>query len=130
MTHFDRALLRYATTTRDFAEDVLAHLRTGYVHSTPAGFLMFRPVMRSAPESLILEPGAEFPAPDCWHVWMAAGDWVWMLREYLPYPLPWVSWERDFKLRFWPLEKLLAKAGAVSFADGHGQGRRIKGGNC
>jgi hypothetical protein len=115
-------------TRRDFSADILAHLRTGYVVATPWGFVAFRPVLRDSPEDLILDPQYEFPYADTWHVWLAAGDWKRLLLEHLPFGLPWISWERDFKLRFWRLEKLLAKAEGVSLAGGYGQ-RRIKGGH-
>ena len=127
LTPWERALLVYGSTRRDFGEDMAAHLRGGYVYNGPAGFVMFRGVRKAAPDGAILDPTHQFTAPDCWHVWLAAGNWRHILASYLPYPLPWISWERDFVLRFYPLEKLLAKAKAVPFAGGHGQGWRLQG---
>jgi hypothetical protein len=123
MTPFDEALAVYIRhpTKRDFGEDISAHLRNGYVIATPWAFVAFRPVLRDSPEDLILDPTRVFPYADTWHVWLAAGDWRRVLLDYLPFPLPWVSWERQFKLRFWRLEKLLAKVDRVSFAEVHGE---------
>ena len=112
MTSFDQAMAVYLRhpTRRDFGEDILVHLRTGYVIAVPWAFVAFRPVLRDAPEALILDPRVEFPGGDCWHVWVAAGNWQRLVCECLPYPLPWMSWERRFRLRFYPTEKVLAKA--------------------
>lgn len=124
MTPFDKALAVYIRhpTKRDFGEDIAAHLRSGYVISAPWGFVAFRPVLRDSPEELIVDPITVFPYADTWHVWLAAGDWRRLLLRHLPFPLPWISWEREFRLRFWSLEKLLAKAGRVSLAGIHGKG--------
>jgi len=126
LTPFDRALLVYRQypTSRDCGEDVLSHLRNGHVIATPTAFVAFRPVLRDSPAAMILDPEVQFPIVDCWHVWLAAGDWRWLLADFLPYRLPWMSWERQFRLRFWPLEKLLAKACRVSLSEHHGQRRQ------
>lgn len=108
-------------TTRDFLPDVVHHLVHGYVISTPEIFLAFRGVDSSAHPDQICDPSVTFHRVDCWHVWIAAGNWPAMLARHLPYRTRWISWERQFRLRFWPLEKLLAKAGAVSLSKVHGE---------
>jgi hypothetical protein len=78
-----------------------AHLLNGFVFSTPRYFVMGRPVVRSAPAHLILDPTHVFPATqaDCWHVWLLAGD-VGKAWGVLPWELPWMSFERGNVLRF------------------------------
>jgi hypothetical protein len=115
VTPFDLALSVYvgSPTRRTFAEDLAAHLRHGYVYGTPTAFLMGRPVQRDADHRDIVTPEVSFdPATcDCWHIWLAAGDWRSIARRALPYHLPWMSWEREFRLRFHRTEKVLAFTG-------------------
>jgi hypothetical protein len=119
MTPLELALSVYLRhpTRRTFADDLAAHLRNGYVFATPTAIVMGRPVPRAADPIQIVTPEVSFDADacDCWHIWMAAGDWRSVLAAYgFPFPLPWVSWERAFRLRFYRAEKLLAIAGLVS----------------
>lgn len=85
---------------RSFSEDIVAHLEGGYVVNTPEVFMLFRPVAKCGDPAHIVNPWMRFPFPDCWHVYLAAGDPVAML-QYFPFELPWVSFERKNRLRFW-----------------------------
>lgn len=106
MTPYEQAARVYQTEpcARTFTEDVEAHLMNGFVFSTPAYFLMFRPVVRSAPEALILDPTHRFSRILCdtWMVWLFAGDMA-AAWERQPFPLPWVAYQRKNELRFLPL---------------------------
>lgn len=112
MTPVEQAAKVYETEDcpRTFGEDVEAHLLCGYVFSTPTVFAMGRPVRRDVLASTIVNPYVMFPKDDCdaWLVYLVAGD----LREalgYLPYPLPWIGWERGNVLRWYRTERLLAR---------------------
>lgn len=93
-----------------FRYELEAHLLGGFVLSTPAAFLMGRPIRRDAPHKLQSDPWHTF-APeecDCWMVWLAAGDLsaIWRM---VPYPLPWLAWaRRDGPLRFHPATRINA----------------------
>lgn len=91
---------------RTFHEDLWLHLCYGYVLSTPTTFVMCRPVCSSAPLDQVVDPRRVFEAPDCWHIYLLAGDFDEALT-HLPYELKYVSWERDNKLRRYPLQKLV-----------------------
>lgn len=111
MTPLEQAMHVYETEAcpRTFTEDLALHLRNGYVFSLPEVFVMGRPVNREAQARDIVHPAFTFAHCDCWHVYLIAGDWLKAI-PFIPYPLPWFSWERDNVLRFYPATKLLAKA--------------------
>ena len=70
--------------------------------STPDYFAMGRPVPRGAAASDILDPWTEFAEEDCdaWLIYLAAGRLT-ELKAQLPFPLPWIGWERDNILRWY-----------------------------
>lgn len=110
MTPVEKAAAVYEREpcARTFKEDLEAHLLHGYVFSTPEFFLMGRPVIRGAIYSLIVNPWHVFDDPDCWHVYLFAGD---LSKVYaaIPYPLPFISFERKNKLRVFPVEQIRKK---------------------
>jgi len=74
-------------------DDLEAHLLRGVVISTPALFVMGRPVPRGAE---VEDAWRQWPAGECdaWYVWVAVGG----LRaavEAMPWSLPWVGWYRQ-----------------------------------
>ena len=92
---------------RSFREDLEAHFLNGYVISTPEYFVMGRAVRRDWPREDILNPfhiSTDPRLPDCWMVWLAAGSILGAFHQ-MPYNLPWIAFERDNVLRFWPTEK-------------------------
>ena len=93
---------------RTFEEDLILHLRFGYVISTPEVFLMFRPVRRMADHDKIVNPMFRFMRPNCWHVYLAAGDPT-QFYKHFPFPLEWVSGERENKLRVYRFQKIAEK---------------------
>jgi len=109
-------------TKRTFAGDLAEHLKHGYVLGTPTGLVLGRPVPRDADPSLIVTAEHAFDpaACDCWHIWLGVGDWHSILQDHLPYHLPWMSWERRFRLRFHQTQKVLAFARRVSPRVSHG----------
>lgn len=92
-----------------FRELVEAHLLGGYVHSTPEGFVLARPVDSKADEADIVNPWVIFPREQCdtWWIYLAAGDLASLLPLF-PYPLPFIGWQRCFKggehLKFYRFE--------------------------
>ena len=69
---------------------------------------MGRAVNRNGDPSDIVNPEFQFDLVDTWLVYLAAGD----LREFFlrePYPLPWVGWERNNRLRFYDMEAIKEK---------------------
>lgn len=89
---------------RSFYEDLALHLENGYVLSTPKAFVMGRRVDRQAPAEHLLDPARVWESGDCWWVWLASGD----LRDVLglmPFPLPWIGFERNNRPRFYRLDR-------------------------
>lgn len=100
MSPYEQIEAKYAAHPQEqpFGFYVQWHLRFGFVFSTPEFFIMGRGVNRSAVESwgVYLEktPALESYHPhDAWYIHAMAGD---MTRAWdiLPYPLPWLAWER------------------------------------
>lgn len=87
---------------RTFPQDLCLHLRYGWVLSSPSFFMMGRPVLHTAPESLILNPTYRFNAPDAWLVWVAAGPHPRDLYRHMPFPLPYLGWQKRNRLRWYP----------------------------
>lgn len=107
MTPYERAQLIYLQErcARSFTQDVVLHLRNGYVFSTPKMFLMGRGVLKNAPYSLVTDPSVTFDEPDSWLVYLAVGDISDFFR-YEPYPLRWIGFERENVLRFHSRNKI------------------------
>lgn len=103
MTPFEQAAKVYdrESCVRSFTEDVELHFLHGFVHSTPDFFIMGRPVVRAAAPALILNPSHPFARAECdaWMVYLAAGD-LGKAWQVLPWPLPWLVFERNNELRF------------------------------
>lgn len=101
MRPIERARRVYDTErcARSFDCDVGLHLSNGYVHSDDDLFLLARPVTKGAPTLLVVDPTVVFGCPDCWLVYLAAGD-LSRCVDYIPRFLPWVAWEIDNKLRY------------------------------
>lgn len=101
-----RKIYQQEPCARTFREDLEQHLRTGYVWSSPRTFIMGRPVRRSGDRADIVTPHVTFDNPDCWHIYLAAGE----LYEFFrlePFELPWFSWERHNVLRFYRRERVI-----------------------
>lgn len=84
---------------RPLIEDLILHLRFGYVRAEPGLFVMGRPVDRRAPYYEITDPRIGFSKPDAWWVYAALGQ-PRRLVELLPFPLPWIGYERKNEPRF------------------------------
>ena len=102
---------------RTFQEDLELHLQYGYVFSTDTEFIMARPVLKGADPSLVVNPGFAFNSADCWFVYLFAGHPS-SIIQYMPYPLPWIGFERKNVLRFWPLEKFNQRVAYERIKDG------------
>jgi hypothetical protein len=115
------AVYRREWCASSFREDLEAHLLGGYVHSTPAAFVMARPVCSTAPDDLVLDPWHAFERAECdaWLVWLAAGD-VAGLLPLLPYRLPRIGWQKRNRLRWHGFESALAKLARMAHPAGHG----------
>lgn len=76
------------------------HLQHGIVLATDRAFIMARAVHSAGDDAahltLCLPQGTD--APDCWHVWAAAGDIRALLDIAAAYPLPWISYSRRGRL--------------------------------
>lgn len=92
---------------RTFEQDLQIHLVNGFVVATPDYFIMGRPVCSQAPHYEIVDCTFPFPPEeqDCWHIHCMAGD----LRkcwDFYPFQLPFVSWEKRNRLRFYRMEQI------------------------
>ncbi len=113
MTPFEQARAVYSQErcVNTFEYDFCCHLLNGCIFCTPDAFIMGRAVDRHAPEDLILEPAHEFRNPNAWLVWLAAGN-MGCLPMFTPYPLPWVGWQRDNRLRWYRSSSLVPRVTA------------------
>lgn len=70
------------------------HIQHGFVHSTPAYFIMGFAVDSAALKAGALPMDAYRTPGDCWYVFAMAGDTkrAW---EILPWELPFLAWHRD-----------------------------------
>ncbi|QJE99108.1 hypothetical protein [Luteolibacter luteus] len=107
MTPFAKAALCHQglRSAWSFAEIVEAHAQSGYVVVTPEICLLFRAVRRDWSEAELCDPLLYSPEPDCWHVWLLAGDYRQAMR-WMPFPLPWVSFHRRGKWRVMEMEEV------------------------
>lgn len=84
-------------------------LQCGTVISTPALFIMARPCRAADPPGNhgVIDP-LQFPEnPDCWHIFLAAGDLSALRMMAPPVIYPWVSYfRRDGRLRIIPYATL------------------------
>ena len=106
MSPFTRAALCHEAlgSAWSFGQIVEAHAQAGHVVVTPEICLLFRAVRRDWEERDLCDPLLWSPEPDCWHVWILAGDYRQALR-WMPYPLPYVSCHRHGRLRVMELGK-------------------------
>jgi hypothetical protein len=90
-----------------FRSDLEAHLLNGFAISRPDYFVMGRPVIRSADPRLIVDPWHKFHSSDCdtWHVFLFAGN-IARAWAFLPWPLPFMSFERRNRLRFYSMSAI------------------------
>lgn len=112
MTPFEKAadVYRNEWCARSFHEDLTLHFKRGWVISSPRFFVMGRPVCYWAwSADQILDPFHNPPdEPDCWHVWLAAGDLKEALK-FLPFPLPYISFERKNVLKMYSFDRFVSK---------------------
>jgi hypothetical protein len=115
MTPFEtaRAFHRAIPDITPFEEALTAHLLLGLVVSTPSAFLMARPVNLGADDMLFDDVWTTFTNPDCWHVYLAAGNCR-ALIEATPYPLPYVSFLRKNRLHVRSLKHMTEKVTTIS----------------
>ena len=112
MTPFEQALAVYGREpcARTFSEDLEAHLRYGLVISNKDYFLMARKVYLYARPHQIIDPFFNLweSPPNCWHLYLFAGD-VSKAFASADVQLPFVSFERRNKLRFYTWDKIFLR---------------------
>ncbi len=110
MTAYDmaRAVYESEPCARSFEEDIALHFRYGYVFSQQDAFLMGRPVDKNASYEAITSPWVSFGSPNAWLVWLAAGAKAFeIFLSHEPFQMPYIGWERDNRLRWYPRETLI-----------------------
>jgi len=113
MTPYEMAqrVYRSEPCARTFEHDITWHLNNGFVFSTPAFFVMGRPVVSAARPEIIVGLN-RFPATICdaWHVYLMAGD---MSKAWgiLPWELPMVTIERRNVLKVYRLDSIRRLSG-------------------
>jgi len=97
----------------DITQDMLWHAMHGYMLVTPCEFVLARPVALVWGEERItdvsdnrLSENELTLSLDCWHITVAVGD-MRELLSHLPYPLPFISFDRRNKFRVYPLSRFL-----------------------
>jgi hypothetical protein len=116
MNAYQTAQLLYMNngyTRADLIHDIEWHSLNGYVVSTPCELALARPVSSLWSESIICDLGDtqlskdELTLPlDCWHITCVVGN-LKHLFEFLPFNLPYISYERNYKFHIHPLAKFL-----------------------
>jgi hypothetical protein len=94
------AVYKKEPCARTFAEDLEAHLLNGHVHSTPEYFIMGRKVRSGADYADIINPYVKHDNPDCWLVWLYAGNMK-KAFEAADVQLPMVAFEKRNRLKFY-----------------------------
>lgn len=103
----ERAIERHDAFGSDwtFGDIIAAHAPHGVVIIRPDIVLLARPVLVEWSDERTSDPmmvAAE--SPDCWHIWIVAGDWR-RCTEFAPFRLPWVSMHRRGRLIRLPWER-------------------------
>jgi hypothetical protein len=117
MSPYESAFLAYHSQgppAVPWPEVIARHLCHGVVISTSIAFLAARAVPYAAPDSVHQDlrppgfPPSLYSAPDCWHIWIAAGDLRSLLRLQILHPLPWVSFCRrgETAVRRYPIASI------------------------
>lgn len=109
MTPYEQAKAVYdkEPCARTFETDLRLHLLHGFVFSTPAYFIMGRPVPRSADPAAIVNPLWNWPHQECdsWMIYLLAGDprpaW-----DIMPWQMAWFGFERKNELRWYPVDRI------------------------
>ena len=91
-----------------FKDDLELHMINGYVISTPEILIMARPVDIRAKADIVQDPACHFPENEwnCWHVHLVAGKLP-LLFTFLPFRLPYGSFNKRGKLKYYPLKQLM-----------------------
>ena len=92
-----------------FSECLSCHLERGVVWSSIQSFALVRAVRTDWRLARLLSPHYVAEDPDCWWVYLLAGDWKDAL-SHLPHFLPFIGWERRERPRFHRLEDLVRRA--------------------
>lgn len=110
MTPFERAAHWHLEHGGDepLRNVVEAHFLGGYVFNTPTAFLMGRAIRAEWVDEDMEDAWLTDSKPDCWHVWLFAGDLAEALRM-IPYPLPYISMHRRGKRRIYLANELISR---------------------
>jgi hypothetical protein len=103
-----QAVYRREWCERGFWDDVRDYTRYGYIISLPNIFILGRPVKSGWSSEMILDPANRTTEPDCWHIALYAGD-LSKAFDFLPYYLPFVSFERRNRLKIYATSTLTGK---------------------
>lgn len=76
-----------------FPQLIEAHAQHGQVIITPELFLLFRPVEHWWDAEDLTNPWRTSGKPDCYHVFLAAGN-LKKIHRFFPSPLPFISFHR------------------------------------
>ena len=108
MSPIDQCAVAFTRRGVDFAHHLELHYAHGFVFSTPAFFIMGRPVDRHASATFIRDPKYKEAEGKCnaWWIHGMAGD-VAKAWDILPWPMAWIGFERfDNDLRFYSAEDI------------------------
>lgn len=121
MTPYELTLADWRARPRDrslrWYEEM--HMARGFLFSTPAFYVMGRPVRKYAPIEQILDVGHMFDFEQCdtWFVFLMAGD-IRQAWKVLPWELPFIAWVRDNdplgELQFHETRRLMRLSGIES----------------
>lgn len=97
-TPFEQAwaeFLRQGGERYSFDTVFAAHLRVGFVWSSPESFVLCRPVSHWWPATWLNDPSqvADDDSADAWWIYLLAGN-ISEAVGHLPRFLPWIGWDR------------------------------------
>lgn len=69
------------------------HVVNGWIVSTEEYFLLARPILKGAPDELILDLSVKFENPDCIHCYIAASQSLPLLWTLAPKQYEWASYQ-------------------------------------
>lgn len=92
---------------RSFDEDLYLHLNNPHaiVYKDKHNLALLRPVNRNDTYQQLTHPKRQTDNPNCWWVYLLVGDFRFLL-SLLPYPLPYIGWERNNVPRSYKLDHL------------------------
>ena len=97
------------TSEIEFYKDLSAHSSLGQIYYSDEYFLIGKKIKKGSKIADVMNPFFEFPNPDCWMVYLYAGN-IRIPFELADEKFPWVCFERRGKLKYYKYETIFLKS--------------------